>query len=141
MNKYALALLAVGLAGWVSAADTPNMTPGLWEITNQAQMSGAQIPAQTSKVCFTQDDIARGAMLNNQGNSGQKCETVSSNYSGNKMSYKIVCSGKEKVTINGETTFSASSFQGSSQTDMVSNGQTIKISSSFSAKRVGDCKK
>jgi hypothetical protein len=61
--------------------------------------------------------------------------------SGNKFSYKMVCSGRQKMTITGTVTYNKTSYQSTARTEMMLNGQTMRMNSESSARRLGDCKK
>ncbi|SFN12710.1 Protein of unknown function [Formivibrio citricus] len=143
MKAYLVAAL-IAVPAIALAADKPDMTEGLWEITSKVNMPGMpmQMPAHTMQHCFTKEDIAKGdkTVPQNQ-QSDQKCDMVERRMTGNKLNYKMVCSGKNKMTMTGEVIYSRTSYRGTSQMDMVQNGQPMRMTTEYSAKRLGNCKK
>ncbi len=142
MNKF-LAAALIAVPALTLAADKPDMTEGLWEITSKVNMPGMpmQMPAHTMQHCFTKEDIAKGDKTVPQGQPDQKCNMVDRKMSGNKFTYKMVCTGKNKMTMTGEVIYSKTSYRGSSQMDMVQNGQPMRMNTEYSARRLSDCRK
>ena len=58
---------------------------------------------------------------------------------GNKVSYKMVCTGKDTMSVTGETTFGANSYDGKMAMSGKMDGQQIDMNQTYSGKRVGDC--
>ena len=144
--KTWLLLPALWLAQGALAADAPNMQAGEWEITTRTLMPGMpmQVPPQTVRICISKQDIADGqkTMPGAMGTGKNNCEFVNRSFSGNKASFKMVCSGEHKATMTGEMTYSGSSYSGKSRMEMAGGPQgNMVVDSEYSAKRVGDCKK
>lgn len=128
------------------AADAPNMQDGEWEITTLTKVTGMpmQPPPQTVRICISKQDIADGKKTLPSGmNDGKnKCDFVNRSFSGNKASFKMVCSGEHKATMSGEMTYSGNSYSGKSRMEMAGGPQgNMVMDSEYSAKRVGDCRK
>ena len=62
-----------------------------------------------------------------------------SSKSGNKVTYKMACTGEEATTVNGEITYAANSYEGRNQMTTKSGGDTVSMQQTFAGKRVGDC--
>lgn len=143
--KSILVAVFIAVPAIAMAADKPDMTEGLWEITSKVNMPGMpmQMPAHTMQHCFTKEDIAKGdkTVPQNQERPDQKCEMVERKMVGNKFNYKMVCNGKNKMTMIGEVVYSKTSYRGTSRMDMAQNGQPMRMNTEYSAKRLGDCKK
>lgn len=139
MNKL-LTTALLTLSGLTLAAGAPIAQEGLWEITTKTTMPGMpmQMPAHTMQHCFSKEDFAKGDKTVPQ-QSEQKCEMVDKRMSGNKFSYKMVCSGRQKMTITGEVIYSKTSYQSTAQTEMMLNGQPMRMNAESSARRLGDC--
>lgn len=140
--KRTLVAALLALPGLALAAGTPVAQEGLWEITTKTNMPGMpmQMPAHTMQHCFSKEDFAKGDKTVPQ-QSEQKCEMVDKRMSGNTFSYKMVCSGRQKMTITGTVTYNKTSYQSTARTEMMLNGQTMRMNSESSARRLGDCKK
>ena len=136
MNKWILCvgcLIVCLLAGPIHAGSTPNMNPGLWEITSQVEMPGMDMPASTITQCITQDSLVP------QAGSGQgqgQCEITDVQVQGDTVSWSITCDSQGGVmTGTGESTYHGDTFEGTSEMHM----QGMDITTTMSGKRIGDC--
>lgn len=128
-------------AAW--AVGAPALQDGQWEMTSKTVVSGMPIsmPAQTISVCLKKEDIAKGDVPTGQPESGQ-CQTLESKSSGNSYSYKAVCKTEDgTTTISGTMQYTRTSYQGKSLVETNAGGQAMKISSEYSARRIGACVK
>ena len=144
--KTWILLPALCLAQGVWAAETPNMQDGEWEITTRTLMPGMpmQVPPQTVRICISKQDIADGkkTMPSSMNDGKNNCEFVNRSFSGNKASFKMVCSGEHKATMSGEMTYSGNSYSGKSRMEMAGNPQSnMVINSEYSARRINECRK
>jgi len=121
-------------------AGSPNMKPGEWEIVTNIVMEGMPFPMPPVKTvqCITRED------LNNPEKTTPKvskekddCEVKDYKMSGNKASWKIVCTGRNKGTGTGEMTYAGDSYSGT----MKYETQEAVMNYTIKAKRIGDCKK
>jgi Protein of unknown function (DUF3617) len=109
----------------------------LWEITMTMDMPGMPMamPAHTSRKC-----IAKGANDENFVPKEQdECKTVDSKRAGNKYTFRMVCDGKNKMSANGEITFSDGAYDGRMQMTGTMEGQPMNMNQTYSGKRVGSC--
>ena len=108
----------------------------LWEITSKMEMPGMPMamPAQTQRVC-----VAKTGKDDDYIPRRENCRVQDSKRVGNKVSYKMVCTGKDALTIAGETTFATTSYEGRMQMSGKMDGQQVEMSQTYSGKRVGDC--
>jgi hypothetical protein len=86
--------------------------------------------------CYTKEDVqnAERAVPKQQ---QEDCKVVENKRVGNKLSWKVVCTGKSAGKGEGEIVFtSATSYDGWMKFD--SQGQVM--TTKYSAKRLGDCK-
>ncbi|MCR4333317.1 MAG: DUF3617 domain-containing protein, partial [Sulfuricaulis sp.] len=92
------AVIALCLISPLAAFSAPD-TGELWQITTSMEMEGMPMamPAQTSKACLPKDRKSDAAIPKDE-----SCTTTDLRKSGSKTSYKIVCTGKNKMTGTGE---------------------------------------
>lgn len=125
-------------------AHAEGMKPGMWEFSTQ--MSGAGMPAMptitdaqrkqmeamgikmpqmsgggmgiTTKICITPEQAKQGVPPS-VGKDQEKCEQTDIKTSGKTTSWKMVCSGKHKMTGSGSVTYdSAEHFSGETTMNM-----------------------
>jgi hypothetical protein len=108
----------------------------LWEITSKMEMPGMPMamPAQTQRIC-----VAKTGKDDDYIPKRENCRLQDSRRTGNKVTYKMVCTGKDALTISGETTFAATSYEGRMQMSGKMDGQQVEMNQTYSGKRVGDC--
>ena len=108
----------------------------LWEVTTKMEMPGMPMamPAQTHRLC-----IAKGGKDDEYLPRRENCRVQESKRVGNKVTYKMVCTGKDAMTIAGETTFGATSYEGRMMMSGKMEGQSVEMTQTYSGKRVGDC--
>ncbi len=134
--KHVLAVLVlVSLPSAVLAAN--GIREGMWEITSSMEMPGMPMamPATTIKHCYTKEDVKDQKKVISR---DKDCTVTDLRSSGNKVSWKMVCTGKNAGKFSGETVFSGDSYD--SVMHMQSEGgkggaMTIKAK----GKRVGNC--
>ena len=126
----AAALLAVPASGVAQGADQ------LWEVTVKMEMPGMPMamPAQTQRLCIGKSGKDDDYIPKREG-----CRVQDSKRVGNKVSYKMFCTGKDTMTVSGETTFGANSYDGKMAMSGKMDGQQIDMNQTYSGKRVGDC--
>jgi hypothetical protein len=92
------------------------------------------MPAQTHRPC-----VAKGGKDEDYIPKRDGCRMQDSKRVGNKVTYKMVCTGKDTMTIAGETTFGGSSYDGRMVMSGKMDGQQMEMTQTYSGKRVGDC--
>jgi hypothetical protein len=136
-TRIQLALIAVFVA--VAPASNTAFAQGkddLWEVTSKMEMPGMPMamPAQTQRVC-----IGKGGKDDDYIPRRENCRVQESKRVGNKVAYKMVCTGKDAMTITGETTLGANSYDGRMVMSGKMEGQQVDMTQTYSGKRVGDC--
>ncbi len=113
---------------------------GLWEITTKAEMKGVpvQMPATTVKQCITKDKPVPKSVSDDY-----ECKVKDYKVSGDTVTYKMECWGKEGLMITeGKTTYKGNTFDGSSTTKIKTKGQPeMQLANKISGKYIGPCKK
>ncbi len=67
----------------------------------------------------------------------QNCRVVESQRTGNRIAFKMVCSGADAMEATGDVTVAAESYDGRMKMVMRRDGQSMEMSSTFTGKRVG----
>jgi hypothetical protein len=135
MNKTIIAVLfALALPVTCFAAD--NMREGQWEMISTMEMPGMpmQMPATTIKHCFTKEDVKDPKKTIN---TDKNCKVTELKQSGNKVTWKMKCTGEHSGDFSGETVFKKDAYD--STMKMQSEGMAMNMK--IKAKRVGDCPK
>lgn len=133
--KKLLLLLVVGClysSGVLLAAGNDE----LWAVTSKMEMEGMPfaMPGQTSNVCIEkgkQNDPSRAVPTDKK----QDCKTTDVKMSGNKSTWKMVCTGKDAMTGNGEMTSGNGFYNGKMQM----HSKDGDMNMSYAGKRIGTC--
>ncbi len=124
------------VAGPASTSALAQGKDDLWEVTTKMEMPGMPMamPAQTQRIC-----VAKGGKDDDYIPKRDGCRVQDSKRVGNKVTYKMVCTGKDTMTVAGETTFGANSYDGKMAMSGKMDGQQVEMNQTYSGKRVGDC--
>jgi hypothetical protein len=108
----------------------------LWEVTTKMEMPGMPMamPPQTNRYC-----IGKGGKDEDYVPKRDNCSVLESKRVGNKASYRMACTGKDAMTVAGETVFGNNAYEGHMTMSGKADGQPFEMSQSYSGKRVGDC--
>lgn len=128
-----LAAAALGIFLLPLTCSAIEMRDGLWELTTTMNMPGMKMPPQKVKHCYTKEDVKDQKKMVN---TNKDCTVTELNTIGNRVSWKMKCSGKSPGTFSGETTFSADSYD--SIMNMQSQGMSMNMK--VKGKRIGACK-
>jgi uncharacterized protein DUF3617 len=118
------------------------MRDGLWEITTQMEMPNMpmKMPPMRQTQCITKDqlkDPAQTVPSGSQPGQPNDCKVSDFKMEGNKASWKIICTGREKMTGVGEITYKGDTYDGQMKLTMSAGEMLMK----YSAKRLGECTK
>lgn len=135
MNKQFWSILLVGFSMvFFSAAGASDMKPGLWEITTSVEMPGMpyQPPPQTIRHCYTEQDVKENPVPKDD-----TCKITDLKTSGNKTTWKMVCTGEAASKGEGEMIFYGdSAYEGKNRMEM----QGMLMTTKYKGKRLGECK-
>jgi hypothetical protein len=92
------------------------------------------MPAQTHRVC-----LAKGSKDDEYVPRRENCRVQESKRVCNKLTYKMVCTGKDAMTVAGETAYGANSYEGRMVMSGKMDGQQVEMSQTYTGKRVADC--
>jgi hypothetical protein len=137
MNKMTTGLLA-GLMGVFVSLPVAAAPGEMWEITSKMEMDGMPMamPAQTSQACLPKDKKPDSMVPKNE---SSDCKMTEHKQAGNKMTFKMVCTGKDPMTGSGEITNSGSSYSGKMHITGKVDGESMDMKQSFSGKKLGSC--
>lgn len=136
-RKLTTLLCGIALLSLANGAAAAGMKAGLWEITTTTEMPGMPFtpPPTTMTHCYTAEDVKdqQSVVPQQDGN----CKITDLRSSGNKVTWKMVCSGEQKGKGSGEITYSGNTaYQGK----MKFETEGMTMNSTYKAKRIGECK-
>lgn len=135
---FAVALLALPLT---AMAETPNITPGLWEFTNTTSVTGEiPIPEQTEthQECIAQGDLEDPDFQFLEVEEG--CELLEHNVSAEGIDYRMACHADEgEAHIDGRMDFLGERVEGSVDVTVQSPMGEMRMNTVVEGARVGDC--
>jgi hypothetical protein len=133
MKKTVIAILSALLLPATSFA-AENMRDGYWELTTTMEMPGMPMKMAPSKIkhCYTKEDVKdqRKAI-----STDKNCTVTDFKQSGNKVIWKMKCTGQNAGVFSGETIFRGDSYD--SIMNMKTQGHTMNVK--VKAKRLGSC--
>jgi len=133
MKKILIAILStLVLSSTCCAADI--MRDGYWELITTMDIPGMPVKMPPSKVkhCYTKDDVKDQKKTIS---TDKNCTVTDLKQSGNKVTWKMKCTGKNAGVFSGETIYKGDAYD--STMKMKTQGQTMNMK--VKAKRLGDC--
>ncbi len=130
------------VAGMVAAtpvlAEGLSITPGLWRITSTTTNMMGPPKTETEDQCMQQETFDPVAELQDD---SQTCTVLNQNLSGNTLTFEMSCSGPggPEATGTGRYTIDGNNGDGEMSYSMSFGGQTMTMSNSWTAERIGDC--
>ena len=109
-------------------------------------MKGMQMPfamkPMTHTQCITKKDIQDPDKTVPKTKEGKDCKMKDYKVAGDHVTWKVVCTGKNKMTSTGEMTYSkGTSYAGTMTMDTEGkSSQAMHMVYHFQGKRIGDCK-
>jgi Protein of unknown function (DUF3617) len=108
----------------------------LWETTLKMEMVGMpmSMPAQTHRMCLSKQ-AGDDKYVPRQEN----CKVTDTRRTGNTQHFRMVCTGNNAMTAEGDVTHAGTSYTGKMRMSGKMEGQNVEMSQTFSGKKVGDC--
>jgi len=129
---HAATRLASAVAGLAAAALVHGQgTDELWNMSTRMELGGMQMPGRTQQVCMKKGET-RAESLSQDNN----CKVTDQKRAGNKLTWKMVCTGKDAMSGTGEITRTATSMDGRMQMKG-KDGEEMTIV--YSGKLAGTC--
>ena len=135
---FAAALLALPLT---AMAETPNITPGLWEFTSTTSVTGEiPIPDQTDthQECIAQGDLEDPDFQFLEVEEG--CELLEHNVSADGIDYRMICREEGgEANIDGRMDFLGERVEGDVNVTVQSSMGEMEMNTVVEGARIGDC--
>ena len=124
------------LPGAVAQVAKKGEAGDLWETTIKMEMPGMpmSMPPQTHRACLSKQGGDEKYVPRQE-----NCKVTDSNRTGNTQRFKIVCTGANAMTADGEMTHAGASYAGKMRMVGKMEGQNVEMSQTFSGKKLGDC--
>ena len=130
-KHIAIILVALGASLLALGASSQAGSGSRFRVTSKMEMAGFSMPGQTHEVCGPKDGGAQ-SLVPKQDN----CRVENYRASGNKVTFDMVCTGKDAMTGSGEfEMLGAAGYRGKMRATV--EGQQMLMS--FEGKRIGDC--
>jgi hypothetical protein len=134
MNIRTVLILAIGIAALfpvVGFAD--NGADDLWEVTANITMDGMRLPGAPSRVCTKGNQADRMMPME------KDCKTSDVKTSGNRTTFRVVCTGKDPMSGTGDMTTGKGSYRGVLSLSGIVDGEKSTMVAEYSGKLVGKC--
>jgi hypothetical protein len=103
----------------------------LWNMTTRMEMQGMQMHAMSQQVCMKKGETRAEGL----GQQDRNCKVTEQRRTGNKLTWKIVCTGENAMTGTGEMTRNRDTLEGR----MVMNGRDGEMKIVYSGTLGGTC--
>jgi hypothetical protein len=108
-----------------------------YEVTVKMEMKGMPMamPPRTTKVCVAKNGKDESYVPMR---SGSDCRITDSKKTGNTLSYRMECTGKDAITGEGEVTYATDSYSG--KMHMVGKGENaFDMTQTYNGRKIGEC--
>jgi len=131
-----LALVTLSLAVGAAAQGKPGQDE-LWEVTGKTEMAGMpmQMPAHTQQVCRPKGAATDEDLVPKE----RDCRMTDVKRSGNRITFTMVCEGKDRLTGTGDVQSDATGYRGTMRMKGTMDGEPVDMTQTFSGRRVGTC--
>ncbi|HET9045533.1 MAG TPA: DUF3617 family protein [Casimicrobiaceae bacterium] len=108
----------------------------LYEITVKMEMAGMpmQMPAMTQRSC-----VKKGASDADSVPHQDNCRVTDARRAGNKLTFTMVCTGRDAMTGTGELVYAGDGYSGMIRYKGKMEGQDMDMAQSIAGRRVGAC--
>ena len=108
----------------------------LYEVTVRMEMVGMpmQMPAMTQRSC-----VKKGASDADAVPHQDNCNVTNARRDGNKVTFSMVCTGRDAMTGNGEMTYAGDGYSGTIRLKGKMEGQDMEMTQAITGRRVGAC--
>jgi hypothetical protein len=133
MERIAIAILFT-LTLPATCFATDSMREGYWELVTTMEIPGMPMKMPPTKMnhCYTKEDVKdqRKSI-----STDKNCTVTDLKQSGNKVTWKMTCTGKNAGVFTGETVYQKDAYD--SAMKMQAQGQAMHMK--VKAKRLGNC--
>lgn len=133
MKKVAITVLFLTMFP-LAALAAETMRDGYWELVTTVDMPGMPMKMAPTKMkhCYTKEDVKDQKKTIT---TDKNCTVTDLKQSGNKVTWKMKCTGQSAGDFSGETVFKGDAYDATMK--MVTQGQTMNMK--VKAKRLGNC--
>ena len=137
MKKISVIAVAVLVLLPAAAPAADGIRPGMWDITSVMEVPGMPMgmPPTTVKHCYTKDDVKDEKKMISR---DKDCTVTDFKRSGNKVAWKMKCTGKNAGTFTGESVFSGDSYTSAMKMES-EGGKGRTMNMKVNGKRTGNC--
>ena len=130
-----LVVAALALAATVAVVAADEMREGLWEMTTTMEMPGVpyKMPPTVIKHCYSKEDVKDRKKVVASDN--KDCTVSDMKTTGNKVTWKMKCTGQNAATMTGEMIMGKDSYTSTMKMQSKETNMTTKVK----AKRIGSC--
>jgi len=131
-----VAVAGVVLALAMAPAAQAQGADDLYEVTVRMEMVGMpmQMPAMTQRSC-----VKKGASDADTVPHQDNCNVTNARRDGNKVTFSMVCTGRDAMTGNGEMTYAGDGYAGTIRLKGKMEGQDMEMTQAITGRRVGAC--
>ena len=136
------AMVAGLLTGGCCAIAADGLQPGLWKIITRVEMNGMQAPAGVKTRCLKPDDARdlEKTFAPEYRVEGSTCERMNVAWSGQKLSWRIQCTGPLSMDVAGAYEFdTAQHYKGVITMLGSMAGREMRSRTTLEGERIGEC--
>src|ERR1700736_3050442 len=136
------AMVAGLLAGCCCAIAADGLQPGLWKVITRVEMNGMQAPAEAKTRCLKPDDARdlEKTFAPEYRVEGSTCERMNVAWSGQKLSWRIQCTGPLSMEVGGIYEFDTAQHYTGVITLLGSMaGREMRSRTTLEGERIGEC--
>jgi hypothetical protein len=132
-------LRLAAVAALMLLAAPPTVAQGsddLWDVNVKMEIVGMPFPMPpvAQRLC-----VRKGGNDNEFVPKRENCSVSDARRSGNKLSFRMACTGKDPMTGTGEFTFASDAYDGLIRLKGKMEGQDVEMTQAVAGKRVGGC--
>jgi hypothetical protein len=138
------AMVAGLLAGGCCAIAADGLQPGLWKVITRVEMNGMQAPAEAKTRCLKPEDARdlERTFAPEYRVQGSTCERMDVAWLGQKLSWRIQCTGPLSMEVAGIYEFDTPQhYTGVVTTLAAMAGREMRTRTALEAERIGECEK
>ena len=124
------------LALFVTPAAQAQGADDLYEVTVKMEMAGMpmSMPTMTQRSC-----VKKGGSDADSVPHQENCKVTDAKRTGNKLTFTMVCTGRDAMTGNGEFTYAGDGYNGTIRFRGKMEGQDMEMTQAIAGRRVGAC--
>src|ERR1043166_8598794 len=141
-TPYSFVIIAALLIAGAHARAADQLEPGLWKIVTHVDMNGMQAPAEAKTRCLKPEDARdlERTFAPEYRVQGSVCERMNVAWSGQKLSWRIRCTGPLTMEVAGTYEFDTPRhYTGEVTTLAAMAGREMRTRATLEAEHVGEC--